>query len=79
MQEAIAFGTMTMTLGLMLSLPRLSMGRHIGRGDVAAVGALVLLTTSYREQCVDVRDGGADSMHDTPSRHRRYMRPGTLS
>jgi hypothetical protein len=39
MQETIAHGALTMTMGLMLSLPRLSMGRHIGPGDVAAVGA----------------------------------------
>ena len=45
MQETIAYGTLMMTVGLVLSLPRLSMGRHIGPGAVAAVGVLVLLTT----------------------------------
>jgi arsenical pump membrane protein len=45
MQETIAYGTLMMTVGLVLSLPRLSMGRHIGPGTVAAVGVLVLLTT----------------------------------
>jgi Na+/H+ antiporter NhaD/arsenite permease-like protein len=34
-----------MTVGLVLSLPRLSMGRHIGPSELAAVGVLVLLTT----------------------------------
>ena len=45
-QETIAYGTLMMTVGLVLSLPRLSMGRHIGPGAVAAVGVLVLLTTT---------------------------------
>lgn len=45
MQEAIAYGTLMMTVGLVLSLPRLSGGRHIGHGGVAAGGVLVLLTT----------------------------------
>jgi arsenical pump membrane protein len=45
MQETIAYGTMMMTVGLVLALPRFGIGRHVGPAAVAALGVLVLIMT----------------------------------
>jgi arsenical pump membrane protein len=45
MQEAIAYGTMIMTLGLVLSRPRTGLGTRVGPGSAAALGVVVLLAT----------------------------------
>src|SRR4030081_166630 len=45
MQETIAYGTMMMTVGLVLSLPRFGIGRHIGPDKISALGVFVLMTT----------------------------------
>ena len=45
MQEAIAYGTMIVALGLVLSGPRIGAGLHVGPGLAAALGVAVLLAT----------------------------------
>jgi arsenical pump membrane protein len=45
MQEAIAYGTLIMTVALVLSLPRTGIVRHIGPAAISALAVLVLLTT----------------------------------
>jgi arsenical pump membrane protein len=45
MQEMIAYGTMAMTVGLVLSLPQTSIGRYIGPAAVASLGVVVLIAT----------------------------------
>jgi arsenical pump membrane protein len=45
MQEAIAYGTMIVTLGLVLSRPRIGWKAHVGPGPAAALGVVVLLAT----------------------------------
>jgi arsenical pump membrane protein len=45
MQEAIAYGTMIMTLGLVLSRPRIGLRAQVTPGIAAALGVVVLLAT----------------------------------
>ena len=45
MQEAIAYGTMMATLGLVLFRPRIGFRAHVGPGPAAALGVVVLLAT----------------------------------
>src|ERR1700757_5303546 len=45
MREAIAYGTLMMTVGLVLWLPRTGMLRHIGPAAILALGVFVLLVT----------------------------------
>jgi Na+/H+ antiporter NhaD/arsenite permease-like protein len=55
MQETIAYDTMMMTVGLVLALPRIGIGRYIGPGAVAVLGVLVLLwLDSLRRQGVSI-------------------------
>jgi arsenical pump membrane protein len=45
MQPFIAYGTMMMTVGLVLSVPRVSIGRHVGPASIAMLGVVILVAT----------------------------------
>src|ERR1700680_1923365 len=45
MQETIAYGTMMVTLGLVLFRPRIGTGPRVGPGTAAALGVAMLLAT----------------------------------
>jgi arsenical pump membrane protein len=45
MQPFIAYGTMMMTVGLVLSVPRVSIGRYVGPASIAMPGVIILVAT----------------------------------
>jgi hypothetical protein len=48
MREAIAYGTLMMTVVFVLALPRTGILQHIGAAAISAVGVFVLLATGGR-------------------------------